>query len=124
MGAVLTDWVTPLLVACLVLAAWMLVVAARNRIASRLEYTALGLVEAAFVAYAFVGVVRLATEAPGEWLTVAAYLLGLVLVLPFGALWGMSDRSRWSAVVLAIAFVTAAVLLLRLDRLWTELGLA
>lgn len=48
-----------------------------------------------------------------------AYLVGTLLALPLTLLWGLGEPSRWTLVALAVACLVVAVLVLRLDQIWT-----
>ncbi len=46
------------------------------------------------------------------------YLVTVLLILPFAALWAFAERTRWSSVVLAIAALTVMFLEYRLLQIW------
>jgi hypothetical protein len=48
-----------------------------------------------------------------------AYLVGTLLVLPLTVLWGLGDPNRWTLVALGVAGLVVAVLVLRLDQIWS-----
>lgn len=48
-----------------------------------------------------------------------AYLI-VALMIPVGAVfWALIERTRWSTVVLGIAGLTIAVMLVRMNQIWT-----
>lgn len=48
-----------------------------------------------------------------------AYLI-VALMVPLGAaFWALIERSRWSTVVLGVGALTVAVMLVRMQQLWT-----
>ncbi|MCU1677604.1 MAG: hypothetical protein JWM93_2362 [Frankiales bacterium] len=107
----------PLLVACGVLALWLLVVVARNHVPSTPEYVAVGLVQTVLLVDVIAAFVRIG-QAPANKLVYGAYLVGILVLLPFGGAWAREDETRWSGAVLVIALIAVMVMLVRLDRLW------
>jgi hypothetical protein len=107
----------PLLVACGALAAWLLVVYARNHVPSTPEYAALGIVQTVLLVDVVTAFVRIG-QAPGNKLVYGAYLAGILVLLPFGGLWARGDETRYSALVVVLALVSVMVMLVRLERLW------
>ena len=48
-----------------------------------------------------------------------AYLLVAIMV-PIGAgFWGLVERNRWSTMILGVAGLTVAVMLVRMNQIWT-----
>jgi hypothetical protein len=48
-----------------------------------------------------------------------AYLLVAIMV-PVGAgFWGLVERNRWSTIILGVAALTVAVMLVRMNQIWT-----
>ena len=48
-----------------------------------------------------------------------AYLLVAIMV-PIGAgFWALVERNRWSTVILGVAALTVAVMLVRMNQIWT-----
>lgn len=48
-----------------------------------------------------------------------AYLI-VALMVPIGAgFWALVERNRWSTVILGIAALTVAVMLVRMNQIWT-----
>ncbi len=59
---------------------------------------------------------NLPTGNPGEfWL----YLITAALIPFLAGIWALSDRSRWSTVVLGVAALAIAVMLYRMHVIWT-----
>lgn len=82
---------------------------------------ALALVEVLLVAQVVVAIVApLAGNPPtGDLLEYWVYLVSAVL-LPVGAvLWALMERSRWSTVVLGVACLAIAIMLWRMQVIWT-----
>ncbi len=51
-----------------------------------------------------------------------SYLATVVLVPPIAVFWGVVERSRWGTGVVAIAMITVAALMFRLQGIWTGGG--
>ncbi|GAB3297651.1 hypothetical protein EK0264_16215 [Epidermidibacterium keratini] len=74
---------------------------------------------AAVVVQAVVAVVALVRgDRPGEFATFIGYLFTTLLMVPAAAYFRAVERSKWASVAFAIAGVTVAVLMMRLDQLW------
>ena len=58
-------------------------------------------------------------EIVGSTGTFLAYLIGTLLALPLTLLWGLGEPSRWTLVALAVCCLVIAVLVVRLDQIWT-----
>lgn len=87
------------------------------------DYTvgALALVEALLVAQVVVAIIApLAGNPPtGDLLEYWVYLVS-ALLLPVGAvLWALMERSRWSTVILGVAAVAIAIMLWRMQVIWS-----
>ena len=61
-------------------------------------------------------------ERPDEMGTFVGYLVVAVVLLPLGTLWALAERSRWGTGVLAVACFALAVVILRLEDLWSTAG--
>jgi hypothetical protein len=59
---------------------------------------------------------------PDELATSIAYLAAVVLLMPAAIWWAVSDRSRYSGLVMTVAGVAIAVMSFRLLELWGALG--
>lgn len=82
---------------------------------------ALALVEVLLLAQVVVAIVApLAGNPPtGDLLEFWVYLVSAAL-LPIGAvLWALMERSRWSTVVLGVAALAIAIMLWRMQVIWT-----
>lgn len=104
---------------------WALVMVAVRRplgtaaVADRGVLGVAGLLELALVVQLVVGVVLLAgTDRPVSGVTFVGYLVGSLLIVPVGLAWALADRSRWGPGVLAVAFVTIPVMILRMVQIW------
>jgi hypothetical protein len=82
---------------------------------------ALALVEALLVAQVVIAIVSPLVGNPptGDLLEFWVYLVSAVL-LPIGAvLWALMERSRWSTVILGVAALAIAVMIWRMNVIWT-----
>lgn len=48
-----------------------------------------------------------------------AYLISAVIVPPLAGFWALVERSRWSTVILGVASLAIAVMLYRMNIIWT-----
>ena len=48
-----------------------------------------------------------------------AYLVVALMIPVAAAFWALIERSRWSTVVLGLAALTVAVMLVRMNQIWT-----
>jgi hypothetical protein len=113
----LTVVVLVLAVALLVIAGWY---AARNRLLDDRVLGAAALLEVALLVQLVVGLTRASAIADGaERATFIAYLFTVLVVAPVAILIAIKEKTQWSmGVVLAAAFVVA-VLVARLQQVWT-----
>lgn len=82
---------------------------------------ALALVEVLLIVQVIVAIVAPLTGSPptGDLLEYWVYLVSAVL-LPVGAvLWALMERSRWSTVILGVAALAIAVMLWRMQVIWS-----
>jgi hypothetical protein len=86
-----------------------------------LTLLAYGLVtaEAAALVQVLVAVVQaIRGERPNEVATFVGYALTSVLAPPVGALWALSDKSKWGTGAAGVAVLVLAVLTLRMLQVW------
>lgn len=57
-------------------------------------------------------------ERPDEPAVFTGYALTSLLVPPVGALWALSDKSKWGTAAAGISSLVLAVLTLRLSQVW------
>ena len=57
-------------------------------------------------------------ERPDEVATFVGYALTSVLVPPVGALWALSDKSKWGTAAAGVAALVLAVLTVRMQPVW------
>jgi len=105
--------------AALLAAVWLAVLAVRARAPRRGTLAVLAAVELLVLVQAVAAGVLLARgERPDGVATFVGYHLAALLTLPAGVAWSVTDRSRWSPVVLTVACLTVAVLTVRLQQIW------
>lgn len=118
----MTVWlVVPVLVLCALAAVATLVLIVRDESPPGDRYFALlGVLLLVVVVQMVGGLVALATteRTVPEPVTFGAYLVTVVLVLPFGAALALVERSRWGTAALLVALLTVAAMEARLDALW------
>jgi hypothetical protein len=103
----------------LVATGWGILTAALDKAPGRAQILFAGLVELATILQSVVAGVRIAIgDRPSALATAIGYLIGIVLLLPVAAAWALSDRSRFSGVVLAVAAFSVLAMTLRLLALW------
>jgi len=108
-----------LLLGALGLAVAALVWAALDRPVRLGHLVAGAAVEVVLLVQAIIAIGKIAGgNRPASVATFVAYAVGSLVVLPLGVLWALEERTRWSAVVLAIAAVTVAVIVVRMDVVW------
>ncbi|GAA2611037.1 hypothetical protein SMC26_24955 [Actinomadura fulvescens] len=117
----MTNWLaTTIIVVSLLGAAYSLVAVLRDRAMDWGHLIALGLVEVLLVLQAVLGFVKLADDqGPKDSATFVGYLLGILLIPAAGAGWGMLERSRWGPGVIVVACLSVAVMIVRMDQIWT-----
>jgi hypothetical protein len=109
-----------LIIGALVLAGLALVTAALDRRVGVLLLGAAALGEAGLLVQVVWAIVRLSGGArpAGGMPVFIGYLAGSLVILPVAALWGLGERSRWGAVVVAAGFLVTAVLIVRMQQVW------
>ncbi|MFG1951168.1 hypothetical protein [Micromonospora sp. NPDC048830] len=114
---------TATIVLSLVLAAWALVAAVRNRPPDQAQFAGLALLELGLLALTAVALVALSGgESPGEPGAFFGYLVTLVCLPPLAWVLARMEPTRWgSAIVCAICLV-APVVVVRLQQTWEAVG--
>lgn len=85
---------------------------------------ALALLELLLLAQIVIAVVApLAGNPPtGSLLEFWVYLVSAALLPPAGVAWALTERSRWSTVIMGIAALAVAVMVWRMQVIWTVQG--
>jgi len=91
---------------------------------SDLTVGALALLEVLLLAQVVIAIVSpLAGNAPtGSLLEFWVYLVSAALLPPAGVIWALLERSRWSTVIMGIAALAVAVMVWRMEVIWTVQG--
>lgn len=102
------------------LTVWGLVAARRGRAPGRAMLVGAVALEVVLVLQAVVAAVGVVTgDGPvGSTVLFVSYLATVVCVLPLAVWWAMSERDRWSSVVVAVAAFTVAAMVVRLWDVW------
>jgi len=91
------------------------------RLPSDLSVGRVVLVEALLLVQAVVAVIAPVAGNPptGDLLEYWVYLVGALLLPVGGVLWALLDRTRWSTVVLGVVGFSLAIMLWRMQMIWT-----
>ncbi len=118
------SWLTVVVIVITLLGALGGVVSAiAGRPPGNLQFYWSFLAELAVLAQTVVGLVAIGRgHGPAETATGIAYLLSMVLFLPAAIWWALTDRSRFSGLVMTVAAVAVAAMSLRLLQLWGIIG--
>jgi hypothetical protein len=109
-----------LIVAALVYAGVGLVATMLGRVPGPVQVWSAAGLELVVVAQLVIAIILLiAGDRPAEFATFLAYLVASVLVLPVAVVWAAAERSRWSSAVLGVAALVLAVMVLRMQQVWT-----
>ncbi|GLJ79884.1 hypothetical protein [Microbacterium imperiale] len=92
-----------------------------NRRPSDLSVGSLALVEVLLIAQVVVAIVApLVGNTPsGSLLEFWVYLVSAVLLPPAAVFWALVERSRWSTVILGVAALSVAIMVWRMQVIWT-----
>ncbi|MGZ0711238.1 hypothetical protein ACWPKO_23215 (plasmid) [Coraliomargarita sp. W4R53] len=115
-------WFTILQVAVAVAAGGFSVIAGlAGRRPSDFSVGALALVELLLIVQVVVAIVAPLTGNPptGSLLEFWVYLVSAVLLPPAGVFWALLERSRWSTVIMGVAALAVAVMIWRMQAIWT-----
>ena len=115
-------WFTIAQVAIAVVAGLLcLVVGFAGRRPSDLTVGSLALIELLLIVQVVVAIVApLAGNPPtGSLLELWTYLVSAVLIPPAAVAWALVERSRWSTVIMGVAALAVAVMVWRMEVIWT-----
>ena len=115
------DWLTNLLLAISFSAAVALfVMSVARRKPSLVSLSVLGLVELGLIVQTVVSIVLVSAGERAKTDTIEFFgYLFVALLIPVGAgFWALSERTRWSTMVLAVAAGTVGVMLARMQQIW------
>ena len=86
-------------------------------------FYAVAAVEVALLAAMVVAIVAsVRGQMAGEPVLFWSYFVTTLFIAPLAVVWGVGDKSRWGTGVVAIAMVTIAVLVVRLQQIWQGHG--
>ena len=109
-----------LIAACLLGAAWTVVLAARNRTMDNRLLIELTVAEFLILLQLVVAVVEvIAGNHPDSTATFLAYAVGEVVILPAGVFWSQAEKSRSSTLVITVACLGVAVMTARMLQMWS-----
>ena len=120
----MSEWFTWIQVAVAVLAGLLCVTLGfLGRKPSDLSLGALALVELLLVIQLGVAIVAPFTgnNAVGSVLEFYTYLISAILLPVAAGFWALVDRSKWSTVILGVVGLAIAVMVYRMQQIWTSL---
>ncbi|MFV0319112.1 MAG: hypothetical protein ACK5IN_01820 [Microbacterium sp.] len=115
-------WFTYVQVIVAVLAGTLcLVLGLAGRRPSDLTVGPMALIELLLIAQVVIAIVAPLTGNPptGSLLELWVYLVAAVLIPLAGVAWALVERSRWSTVILGVAALAIAVMVWRMQVIWT-----
>lgn len=115
-------WFTYVQVAVAVLGGLLcIILGLAGRRPSDLTVGALALLELLLIAQIVIAIIApLAGNPPtGSLLEFWVYLVSAALLPPAGVAWALLERSRWSTVIMGIAALAVAVMVWRMQVIWT-----
>ncbi len=118
-------WFTYILVAIATLGGLLCVVLGlAGRRPSDLTVGILGLLELGLIVQVVISIVAPFAGNPptGSLLEFWVYLVSAVLIPPAAVVWALLERSRWSTVIMGIGALAVAVMVWRMQVIWTVQG--
>lgn len=116
------EWFTLIQVAVATIGGVLCVVLGlAGRRPSDLSVGALALIEVLLIAQVAIALIAPAVGNPplGSALEFWVYLVSAVLLPPAAAFWALLERGKWSTVIMGIAALSVAVMLWRMQVIWT-----
>ena len=111
------------MIAALLFAVFSVVTYFRKQPPGTIDLTLAFILELVALAQLVVAIVLMVGgDRPVEFGTFIGYLVVSVLVLPLAMLWGLSERTKWSSLVLTVAFFVVVVVVLRMQQTWIGPG--
>ncbi|GGA58745.1 hypothetical protein GCM10011490_05870 [Pseudoclavibacter endophyticus] len=79
------------------------------------------LVELLLVAQVVISIVApiAGNQAQGDVIEFWIYLVVAIIIPPAAVLWSLIDRNRWSTVILGVAALSIAVMVVRMQQIWS-----
>lgn len=113
------PYATTLIIASLVLCAWMVILVIANRPPGRAALIAAALLELLLIGFLVGGIVQmLGTDRDFARWEFVLYLLACAAVVPLAAWWVRDERSRAAAGVLAVVYLVLPVMVVRVQQVW------
>ncbi|PJJ61514.1 hypothetical protein [Compostimonas suwonensis] len=116
------EWFTYAQIGVAVLAALLcIVLGLAGRSPSDLTVGATALVELLLIAQLVVAIVAplAGNEPTGSLLEFYIYLISAILLPAAATFWALVERSRWSTVILGVACIAIAIMLYRMQQIWS-----
>ena len=102
---------------------WGIVTALVNKAPGNAQIYAAGLLELLVIVQSIAAAVQLVGGyRPLEFATTIGYLIGIVVLVPIAVFWALSERTRFSGVVMGVAALAVLAMTLRLLNLWSAVG--
>jgi hypothetical protein len=101
-----------------------LVLGLAGRKPSDLSLAGPAVVEVLLIAQLVIAIIApLAGNPPtGSIIEFYAYLISALVIPPAAIFWALTERTRWSVVVVGVACFAIAVMLVRMQIIWTQQG--
>lgn len=95
-----------------------------GKVPSDLTVGVLALVELLLLAQVVIAIVAPLTGNPasGSLLELWTYLISAVLLPIGGVFWAFADRSKWSTVIMGVVALAVAIMMWRMEVIWTVQG--
>jgi len=111
------------IVASLLVAAWALVGAIRNRPPDRIQFVGLAALGLIVVALSVMAVIAMAGgDRPASMATFIGYLITTLCLPPLAAVLARMEPTRWGSVIVTVVCLVVPVLVLRLQQTWAEVS--
>jgi hypothetical protein len=115
------EWFTIVqIVVAVVAAVTCVIVSLSGRQPNDLTLATVAAVELLLIAQVVVAVIAPATgnSATGNVVEFWVYLVSAVIIPPAAVIWALTDRERWSTLIIAVACFAVAVMVFRMSQIW------
>jgi hypothetical protein len=107
----------------LLIAAWGLYSVWRNRLPQVSHLVGIVILEILAIALVATAVVRLASgDRAHEMVTFIGYLVAFLIIPPAGLALARMEPTKWGSAIIAAAGLVEAILVVRLQQVWTGIG--
>jgi hypothetical protein len=114
---------TAVIITSLLAAAWCLVTTLRKRPIGIGELVGMGVAQALVMAQVVISIIHLARgQRPHELATFIGYLVAILIILPAAGVLARLEPTRWGSLIATVGGLVVAVLIVRLDQVWTGVG--